>query len=176
VRAGLIVGPHDPTGRFTHWPHRIARGGDVLVPGSLDRPVQLVDVRDLAAWMIDIAANGPTGAFNVTASHTMRDVFDAAVSVTGSDAAAVEVDEPFLVEHEVGQWMELPLWVDTSDPEWGCLMRADTARADGAGFRARALEDTVRATLDHAALVDGVGLTTEREAELLASWWSTPKR
>jgi hypothetical protein len=55
-------------------------------------------------------------------------------------------------------------------------MRADTARADGAGFRARALEDTVRATLDHAALVDGVGLTTEREAELLASWWSTPKR
>jgi nucleoside-diphosphate-sugar epimerase len=172
VRAGLIVGPHDPTGRFTYWPHRIARGGDVLVPGSLARPVQLVDVRDLAAWMLDVAAGGPTGAVNVVSSHTMRDVFDAAVTATGSDAAAVEVDEAYLVEREVGQWVELPLWVDTRDPDWGSLMHADTSRALAAGFAPRPLENTVRATLDHAQLVEGVGLSEQREASLLAEWTS----
>ena len=170
VRAGLIVGPHDPTGRFTYWPHRIARGGDVLVPGSLDRQVQLVDVRDLATWMLDTSAVGPV---NVTATHTMRDVFDACVAVTGGDATPVEVDEELLVEREVGQWMELPLWVNTADDEWGALMRVDTSRAQAAAFAARPLEDTVRVTLERAALVDGVGLTADREAELLAAWAST---
>ncbi len=65
VRAGLIVGPYDPTGRFTYWPHRIARGGDVLVPGPAWRPVQLVDVRDLAAWIVRAAEERPAGPFNV---------------------------------------------------------------------------------------------------------------
>lgn len=167
VRAGLIVGPWDPTGRFTYWPHRVARGGDVLVPGPLDRPVQLVDVRDLASWMLDATAVGPV---NATGSWTMRDVFDASRSISGSDAQAVEVDERFLVEREVGQWLELPLWVDTHDPEWGSLMDVDVSRADAAGLRLRPLEDTVRGALAHAELVDGVGLTAERERELLAAW------
>src|SRR5215213_1190009 len=64
VRAGLIVGPHDPTGRFTYWPHRIARGGEVLAPGAPRRPVQLIDVRDLAAWIVDSAETGLAGRFN----------------------------------------------------------------------------------------------------------------
>ena len=66
IRAGLIVGPHDPTGRFTYWPHRIARGGDVLVPGPAERPIQLIDVRDLAAWIVTVAEERPAGAFNAT--------------------------------------------------------------------------------------------------------------
>ena len=170
VRAGLIVGPHDPTGRFTYWPHRVARGGEVLVPGPLDRQVQFVDVRDLAGWMLSAAAEGVGGPFNVTASHTMGDVFDVCRRVSGSDATPVAVDEAFLVEREVGQWMELPLWVHTLDPEWGAMLRTDTSRAAATGFRPRPLTDTVEATLAHAELVEGVGLTPEREAELLAAW------
>ncbi len=170
VRAGLIVGPHDPTGRFTYWPHRIARGGDVLVPGTRERRVQFVDVRDLAEWMLTASRSGAHGPFNVTGSRTMGDVLDACREATGSDARAVEVDEAFLVEREVGQWMELPLWVDTHDPDWGALMRVDTSRADAAGLRHRPLTDTVRGALEDAGLVDGVGLTAEREAALLAAW------
>ena len=170
VRAGLIVGPYDPTGRFTYWPHRIARGGEVLVPGPLDRQVQFVDVRDLAGWMLSAATEGVGGPFNVTALHPMGDVFDACRQVSGSDATPVTVDEEFLVDREVGQWMELPLWVHTEDPEWGAMLRTDTSRAAATGFRPRPLADTVEATLAHAEPVEGVGLTPERESELLAAW------
>ncbi len=170
VRAGLIVGPHDPTGRFTYWPQRVARGGDVLVPGSLDRPVQIVDVRDLAGWMLAAAEAEVSGPINATTSSTMGDVFAACRAVTGSDAQAVEVDEAFLVEHEVGQWMELPVWIDSHDPEWGGLLSIDTSRATAAGLRARPLEEIALGALEQAELVDGVGLTPEREAELLSAW------
>jgi 2'-hydroxyisoflavone reductase len=118
VRAGLIVGPHDPTGRFTYWPHRIARGGDVLVPGPAWRSVQIVDVRDLAAWIVRSAEERHTGPFNATGPTTMGAVVDAARQVTGSTSRVVEVDDAFLAGEEVGEWMELPLWVDTRQEEW----------------------------------------------------------
>lgn len=170
VRAGLIVGPHDPTGRFTYWPHRIARGGEVLVPGSLDRRVQVVDVRDLAAWMLKAAEAEVGGPVNATTSSTMGELFAACRAVGGGDAEAVEVDEAFLVDREVGQWMELPVWVDTRDPDWGGVLSVDTSRAAAAGLRARPLEEIARGALEQAELVDGVGLTPEREAELLSAW------
>lgn len=172
VRAGLIVGPHDPTGRFTYWPHRIARGGDVLVPGPAWRPVQLVDVRDLAAWIVTAAEERIAGVFNATGPATMGAVVDAARRVTGSTARAVEVDDAFLAEQGVGEWMELPLWVDTRAPEWRCFLEVDVSRAVAAGLAFRPLEETVAATLEHAAPVEGVGLTPERERELLGAWWS----
>ena len=171
VRAGLIVGPYDPTGRFTYWPHRIARGGDVLVPGPAWRPVQIVDVRDLAAWIVRSAEERHTGPFNATGPTTMGAVVDAARRVTGSTSRAVEVDDAFLAGEEVGEWMELPLWVDTRNDEWRHFLEVDTSRAVEAGMTFRPLDETVAATLEHAELVDGVGLTPEREAELLAAWW-----
>ncbi len=171
VRAGLIVGPHDPTGRFTYWPHRIARGGDVLVPGPAWRPVQLVDVRDLAAWIVRSAEERHAGPFNATGPTTMGAVVDAAKRVTGSTSRAVEVDDAFLAGEEVGEWMELPLWVDTRKDEWRRFLEVDTSRAVAAGLTFRPLDETVAATLEAAELVDGVGLTPEREAELLAAWW-----
>jgi 2'-hydroxyisoflavone reductase len=171
VRAGLIVGPHDPTGRFTYWPHRLARGGDVLVPGPAWRPVQLVDVRDLASWIVIAAESGVAGTFNATGPATMGAVFDAARRAAGSSARAVEVDDAFLAGHEVGEWMELPLWIDTRNEEWRRFMEVDTSRATAAGLTFRPLDDTVAATLADAELVDGVGLTPEREAALLAAWW-----
>ena len=172
VRAGLIVGPHDPTGRFTYWPHRVARGGDVLVPGPAWRRVQLVDVRDLAAWIVRAAEGGLEGAFNATGATTMGAVIDAARRVSGSSARAVEVDDAFLTGQGVGEWMELPLWIDTSNDDWRHFMEVDTSRAAAAGLTLRPLDDTVTATLADAALVDGVGLTPERELELLDAWWS----
>jgi 2'-hydroxyisoflavone reductase len=171
VRAGLIVGPHDPTGRFTYWPHRIARGGDVLVPGPAWRAVQIVDVRDLAAWIVRSAEERHTGPFNATGPTTMGAVVDAARRVTGSTARAVEVDDAFLAAKEVGEWMELPLWVDTRNDEWRHFLEVDTSRAVEAGMTFRPIDETVAATLEQAELVDGVGLTPEREAELLAAWW-----
>ena len=129
VRAGLIVGPHDPTGRFTYWPHRIARGGDVLVPGPAWRPVQFVDVRDLAAWIVTAGEEGLAGPFNATGPATMGAVIDAARRVSGSSARAVEVDDAFLTGQGVGEWMELPLWIDPSNDDWRHFMEVDASRA-----------------------------------------------
>ena len=172
VRAGLIVGPHDPTGRFTYWPHRVARGGDVLVPGPAWRPVQLVDVRDLAAWIVTAAEERLSGAFNATGPATMGAVLDAARRASGSTARAVEVDDAFLTGQGVGEWMELPLWIDPSNDDWRHFMEVDASRATAAGLTFRPLDETVAGALAEAALVEGVGLTPERETELLTAWWS----
>ena len=172
VRAGLIVGPHDPTGRFTYWPHRIARGGDLLVPGPAWRPVQLVDVRDLAAWIVTAATERLAGPFNATGPTTMGAVVDAAKRVTGSSARAVEVDDAFLADQGVDEWMGFPLWVDTRNEDWRHFMEVDVARAIAAGLTFRPLDETVAATLEHAEVVEGVGLERERERELLAAWWA----
>jgi 2'-hydroxyisoflavone reductase len=172
VRAGLIVGPHDPTGRFTYWPHRVARGGDVLVPGPAWRPVQLIDVRDLAAWILRAAEERLKGPFNATGPSTMGAVIDAARRVAGATARPVEVDDAFLGDQGVGEWMELPLWVDTRNEPWRRFMEVDTSRATAAGLSFRSLDATVAATLTEASIVEGVGLEPERERELLAAWWA----
>jgi len=172
VRPGLIVGPNDPTGRFTYWPHRIARGGDVLVPGPAWRPVQLVDVRDLARWIVTAAEQRLAGTFNATGPTTMGAIVDAARRVTGASARAVEVDDAFLAAQEVGEWMELPLWVDPRSDGWQKFLEVDTSRAVAAGLTFRSLDETVAGTLAEAEPVDGVGLTPERERELLGAWWS----
>jgi nucleoside-diphosphate-sugar epimerase len=162
VRAGLIVGPHDPTGRFTYWPHRLARGGETLAPGPPERPVQFVDVRDLAEWIVGGAEQRLTGAFNVTSEpYAFADV------LAGADVTWV--DDGFLLEREVGEWMELPLWI-ASTPGQERFHEVDTTKAHAAGLRHRPLADTIEATLADARTVDGVGLAAEREAELLRDW------
>ena len=164
VRAGLIVGPHDPTGRFTYWPHRVARGGDVLVPGPAWRPIQLVDVRDLAAWIVTAAEERLAGPFNATGPATMGAVIDAARRASNSEARAVEVDDPFLTGQGVGEWMELPLWIDTSNEDWRHFMEVDASRAVAAGLTFRPLDETVAGALAEAGLVEGVGLTPDAGA------------
>ena len=170
VRAGLIVGPHDPTGRFTYWPHRVARGGDVLVPGPPSRPVQFVDVRDLAAWIVAAAEKRLLGPFNATGTTTMGAVLDAAARQTGTGIRPVWVDDAFLAEQGVGEWMELPLWIDPSRPAAARFFEVDASQAIDTGLVVRPLDDTVAATLDLAQTVEGVGLTPERERELLTAW------
>ena len=192
VRAGLIVGPHDPTGRFTYWPMRVARGGEVLAPGRKGRQVQFVDVRDLASWLVDLGENGTAGAFNATGpvpTVTMGELLETCRAVSGIDARFTWVDEPFLREHEVGEWMELPLWMaETGDPAWRRFLEVDVSRAVETGLSFRSLSETVRDTLEWALvtsepgapLASGLelgeaGLKPEREAELLAEWRARPR-
>ena len=169
VRPGLIVGAHDPTGRFTYWPHRVARGGEVLAPAPPERTVQFVDVRDLGSWLVDLSERRATGVYNAThPGHPWGGLVGTCRDVAGSDAAFTWVSDEFLVEHEVGEWMELPIWVQSAD-EAG-IHETDVSRALSAGLTFRPLEETVRDTLDLAEPTDAAGLTPEREAELLAGW------
>jgi 2'-hydroxyisoflavone reductase len=166
VRPGLIVGPYDPTGRFTYWPHRVARGGKVLAPGSPDDQVQFIDVRDLAAWMVQATANGVGGTFNATGEQMLfGDLLDECRAVAGSDAAFTWVDSERLLAEEVGPWMELPLWLPLA--EYAGIQQASVERARAKGLTYRPIADTIRGTLDQAQVVDGVGLTPDRERELL---------
>jgi len=160
VRPGLIVGPHDPTGRFTYWAHRLARGGELLAPAPPERRSQFIDVRDLAAWILDAAEQGLTGTYNATNQGVSWSELLAGAEVTW-------VADEFLQEHEVGPWMELPLWIP--DPEWVGMHSIDVGRAVAAGLSFRPLEETIRGAAE-APLQDGVGLTPEREGDLLAAW------
>jgi 2'-hydroxyisoflavone reductase len=169
VRPGLIVGPHDPTGRFTYWPHRVARGGEVLAPAPPDRVTQFIDVRDLAAWLVEACERGLGGTFNAT-NQGMRfaELLESCLRVGETDAEITWIPDEFLLEHEVGEWMELPLWL--ADPAMAAADEAIVDRALAAGLRFRPLDETVRGALEEAATTDAAGLTPEREAALLEAW------
>ncbi len=160
VRPGLIVGPHDPTGRFTYWAHRLARGGEILAPGPPERIVQFIDVRDLAAWLLHGIERRLTGVYNATNEGVPWGTLLAGADVTW-------VTDEFLREREVGEWMELPLWI--ADPAFAGMHETNVSRAVGAGLRFRPLEETLAGAAE-APAVEGVGLSPEREAELLAAW------
>jgi 2'-hydroxyisoflavone reductase len=172
VRAGLIVGPYDPTDRFTYWPRRIAAGGDVLGPGDPDAPVQFVDARDLASWLVRLAVGGVGGVFNATGpaeSLRFADFLERARAAIGSDANVIWVDEQTVLDSGVEPWSELPLWLPGDD--YAGMARADTRRAREAGLTLRALEETVVDTLawDRTVPGDRPTLTPEKEAAVLAS-------
>jgi 2'-hydroxyisoflavone reductase len=161
VRAGLIAGPHDPTDRFTYWARRLAAGGDVLAPGRPEQPVQLIDARDLAAWLVRLAAHGPGGTFDATGpQRTLGDVLE---RLRGS-SSLVWVEEP----EGVTPWTELPLWLPADS--W-FLMQRDVSAAQAAGLSCRRLEETARDTeaWDRGEPGGRPTLTREREAELLGS-------
>jgi len=147
VRAGLLCGPHDNVFRLPWWVRRIAAGGNVVAPGDPERTVQLIDARDLAAWMLDLAERRVGGVFNGTAPPgrtTMGEVLAAAVDATGSGARLRWVPDDVLVAHAVEPWDELPLWIpaDAGAGTWA----VGTARAQAAGLRCRPIAETVADT------------------------------
>ena len=176
IRPGLIVGPHDNLDRFTYWPYRIAHGGDVLAPDYRDMPVQIIDVRDLAEWTIRTVEEHRTGVYNATGLQdplTFADVLDACCAVTGSNAHIVWVDEGFLLEQGVGPWIEMPLWIPSS--ENSSLSKTSIRRALDAGLTFRPLTATIQDTLVWAMtrgadLQWRAGMKRERERELLDMW------
>lgn len=175
VRAGLLVGPHDMSDRFTYWPARVARGGDVLAPDSPEMDVQFIDVRDLAAWTVQATEARLAGPYNVTGpagAVTMGDVLETSREVSGSDAAFTWVSEPFLLENEVGAFVELPLWIPSS---YTGFNKINCDKAVAAGLVCRPLVETVGDTLAWAQTRPADyewrgGLKPEKEASLLAKW------
>lgn len=181
VRAGLIVGPHDPTDRFTYWPVRINMGGEVMAPGKPDMHVQFVDARDLAAWIILMAENRKTGVYNATGpadTLTMQQVLETCQAVTGSGARLIWVSDDFLLEQSVTPFTEMPLWI----PErYNGLQAINIQKALADGLTFRPLADTIRDTLEwnttrgeedynNKGLRLRGGMMLEREAALLAAW------
>ncbi len=183
VRPGLIVGPGDPTDRFTYWPVRVARGGDVLSPGAPSDPVQLIDARDLAEWMIDAIEQRHLGDYNAVGPAEPLSVgamLEACKQAAGSDASFVWADAEFLAEQEVMPWVNMPVWVPP-EGEYAGFGTVNISRALAAGMRFRPLVDTCRDTLTwwrelpeekRARLLEGksAGISAARESEVLAAW------
>jgi 2'-hydroxyisoflavone reductase len=177
IRPGLIVGPEDPTDRFTYWPVRLDAGGEVLAPGDGSDPAQVIDVRDLAAWMIALAERGETGIYNATGPAeplTLRRLIEGTRDAVGSTASVVWVPESFLAEQKVAPWSDLPVWLPASEGGFGAI---SNARAVARGLRFRPLAETARDTLawwkaqppERRAKLRA-GLTEDREREVLAAW------
>ncbi|HEX7083967.1 MAG TPA: hypothetical protein VF186_07625 [Gaiellaceae bacterium] len=173
-RPGLIVGPWDPTGRFSYWPGRLADGGDVLAPAPPERPAQLIDARDLAAWIVEAAEGRLGGTFNaVDRPTTIGDVLETCHAVAGGGARLVWVEPGHLLEHEVEEWMELPLWI--ADPAYAGMLSAPVEPAFAAGLRTRPLAETAADTLawlrsGEAPADPPAGLDREKERRVLAAW------
>lgn len=175
VRPGLIVGPHDPTDRFTYWPVRVARGGQVAAPGSPSAPVQVIDGRDLAEWMVTLAEGRTSGVFNAVGPQepiTLGDVLETSRRVSGSDAEFRWVTEATVLAEGIAPWSEMPLWIPSDDPMAAGLDTINGSRAFGSGLTTRPLAETVADTLAwHATRPAGTvmrsGLSPEREAALL---------
>ena len=177
VRPGLIVGPDDPTDRFTYWPVRVASGGEVLAPDKPSMPIQYIDVRDLASWLLDMAEQQATGTYNAVTtpdSVTMGALLATAKQTSGSQATFTWVDEGFLLQHEVQPFMELPLWIPGDAINFS---KIDNSKAAHHGLITRSLQDTVQAVLPWRQGTDAgalrAGMTAEREHALLQAWKET---
>ncbi|MBP6180220.1 MAG: hypothetical protein KA480_18030 [Anaerolineales bacterium] len=174
IRPGLIVGPHDPTDRFTYWPVRVARGGTVLAPDNPSVPVQIIDVRDLSDFIIELIQQNVSGVFNATGPGrelTFGTLLDTCKLVSASDVRFQWAPADFLAKNNVAPWSDMPVWVPDTEEDAG-FSRVNVSKAVGSGLKFTPLEETVRATLswasaraeDHAWKA---GLTMERESELL---------
>ncbi|MCW2834830.1 MAG: NAD-dependent epimerase/dehydratase [Nocardioides sp.] len=168
VRPGLIVGPGDGSGRFSYWPDRLSRGGEVLAPGSPDDVVQVIDVRDLAAWILEACETRTTGAFDAVGElMPLRDLLSQAADGVAAEPSFTWVDSDFLTEQGVEPWAgegSVPLWLPRA--EYDGMMSHSPQPALAAGLRLRPIAETARDTLGETA----VGISTEREAEVLAAW------
>lgn len=175
IRPGLIVGPYDQSDRFTYWPSRFARGGKVLVPDRLDRLIQFIDVRDLAAFVLTLSEAQARGIYIATGPEerlSLGNFFDACEQIAGTYCQVVRVEEAALEKAGVAPWTELPLWVPASKRNFAGVMRLDRSKAVDAGLACRRIGGTIADTLKWDQTRDPsaprlAGLSEEREAALL---------
>jgi len=180
IRPGLIIGPGDPSGRFTHWPTRLAEGGEVLAPGDGATPVQYIDGRDLGAWIVRVIEDRTVGTMNAlgpAARVTMKRVLDECNRALDNKARLTWVDAAFLEQHGVEGWRDMPMWLDNHGDFAGFGTLQNT-RAVRAGLAFRPIGDTARDTLawlgtlpeDERAKARSSGIQRDKEAAVLAAW------
>jgi 2'-hydroxyisoflavone reductase len=188
IRPGLIVGPLDRSDRFTYWPVRIAKGGDVLAPGTGNDAVQFIDARDIAEWTIRVAENRTLGIFNATGPAkplTFAEMLYGIKAVTTAGAQFLWVTDAFLAEQRIEPWTHMPVWTPDSTGDVGASRR-NISRALAAGLTFRPLAVTAKDTLDWNATRSAqelqiqadarrAGITAAREAEVLAAWRAKQK-
>jgi 2'-hydroxyisoflavone reductase len=184
VRPGLIVGPGDESDRFTYWPVRVERGGEVMAPGNPTDPVQFIDARDLAEWIIRMAEQGTTGVFNATGPKTKLGVggmLEGIKKATKSNAQFTWVPADFLTEQKIRPWSDMPVWVPSRAGESG-FAEISIKKALDKGLTFRTLADTTQATLEwfHQQPAERqaklrAGITAEKEKEVLAAWHAKQK-
>lgn len=178
IRPGFIVGPWDPTDRFTYWPQRVAKGGEVLAPGSTDDKVQIIDVRDLAEFIIRNIERNTTGAFHALGPQdglNWGSFLESCRKVTGGDASFTWVPTDFLLNGHI-QLGELPIWLPTSGETAG-FHTWNVAKAMGAGLTFRPIEETIRATIEWWNKLPEkrrtevrAGVAADREAGIIKAW------
>ena len=179
VRPGLIVGPGDLTDRFTYWPVRIEKGGEILAPGKIDDPAQWIDVRDLTEWMIRLGETNTTGIFNAVGPRTVCGIGELLYGIKAcysNDAHFTWVAQPFLTANKVRSWAEMPVWSYTGATTVA-FSTSVIEKAKAAGLTFRPLAETVRDAMTWyhsrpAAEQEKLraGISPEREREVLALW------
>ncbi|KFM99538.1 NAD-dependent epimerase/dehydratase family protein [Bacillus clarus] len=183
IRAGLLSRMFDYTDRLPYWIQRVEKSGKVLVPGRKERPVQLVDIKDVASFGLNMAENNKAGTFNVTGPNyelTMEELLNTCKKVTNSEAEFVWADESFMNEHKVQPWTEMPLWLPETFPlegetePWKGGFSVNIENAMNAGLAFRPLKDTVYDVHEWMKGMNVVelkaGISDEREKELLEKW------
>ncbi len=181
IRPGLIVGPGDPSDRFTYWPVRIDRGGEVMAPGAPTGPAQIIDARDLSEWTIRMCEQGDTGIYNATGPRAPLSFAEMlygcrAVTSGSNDIRFTWVDAAFLEEQGVSAWSEMPVWVPDT-PENAGFARVSIERAVAKGLTFRPLAETARDALEWFGTLPAqrrakmlAGIDPEKETRVLAAW------
>ena len=185
VRPGLIVGPWDPTDRFTYWPARAARGGDMACPGTPKDRIQFIDSRDLAAFVIGLVEKNTVGIFNATSppgKFTIGELVQASVTAANAQAKPTPPPHPiwvsadFLAQEKVAPWSDMPVWIPGKG-DFAAFADANVSKALASGMTIRPVQPTVNDTLAwHLKRPEAertklqAGLTPEREQELLKAW------
>ena len=182
VRAGLIVGPFDPSNRFTYWVRRMAEGGEVLAPGRPEREVQVIDARDLATWILRMAERRQSGVYNAVGPAERLTMAEMLAACDAPGARLTWVSEEFLLRQAVEPWTEMPLWLPESDPAYRAFFKVDCGKALADGLSFRPLEQTAEATLRwelarsassrtaSSSLSGHAGMERARERQLLEAW------
>ncbi|MBS1952597.1 MAG: NAD-dependent epimerase/dehydratase family protein [Cyanobacteria bacterium SZAS-4] len=174
IRPGVVVGPYDPTDRFTYWPVRVESGGEVLAPGRPERPIQFIDARDLGAWTILLSESNATGIYNAIGPEyqlSMSKFLNDCKTVSESNADFVWIPDQALLNHKVEAWSEMPFWIPENTENSGMSLR-DNSKAIKSGLTFRPLQETIADTLkwwheEKTGCELKAGMNKKREIELL---------